>query len=158
MYSCMVPRYCSSCNLSWAMFLSSNGAYWSMNMRSKSGNVAGTSPHTSRWSIQHAALPPIKATLYWHACVVSLPIYEIWTAMNYHFNVDNHIFTWFEVPVSSLGSVYFTEMATCIARVFYSGSWDGLGASCYYFAGINIILCCIIAASYICTPLGAIFF
>ena len=48
MYSCMIPRYCSSCNLSRAMFLLSKGAYWSMNMCLKSGKIAGTSPYISR--------------------------------------------------------------------------------------------------------------
>ena len=81
MYSCTVPCYRSFCNLSRATFLSSKNAYWSMNMRSKSGNIAGTSPYTSRRSIQHAAVPPIKAILDWHACTVLLPVYGIRTAM-----------------------------------------------------------------------------
>ena len=64
MYFCMVPRYHNSRNLSWATFLSYKGAYWSMNMRSKSRDIVGTSPRIFRQSIQHVVLPPIKVMLF----------------------------------------------------------------------------------------------
>ena len=92
-----------------------------MNMRLKSGNDVGASPHTSRWPIQPVALPPIKAMLYLHTYVVSLPIYGIWTAMKYHFNTDNHALACVIVPVKGFGSSDFTNITTHAAGTFYSG-------------------------------------
>ena len=74
-----------------------------MNMRSNSGSFVAASPHTSSWSFQSAALPPIKLKLFQHAYTVSLPIIGIQIAMKYHFNADNHALTWVVAPVTSFG-------------------------------------------------------
>ena len=149
MYSCMVPCYRSSCSLSRAMFLSFKCIYWFMNVHSKSENVAGASLCTSKQFVQHAALPPIKATLYWHTCTVSLPIYGIQTATRYHLKVDSHALTYIVAPVNGFGSASFTDIATQIASSSYSGLWDGPGAFFCYVAGVVGISRCIIAASCI---------
>ena len=122
----MVPHYHSSCNLSRAMFLLSKGRYWSMNMHSKSGNVVGTSPRTSRRSIQQTALPPIKAMLYWHACMVSLPVYGIQTAIKYHLRADSwHAFAYVITPVNSFGSASFKDCYACSLKfLFWSLGWS----------------------------------
>ena len=59
--------------------------------------------------------------------------------------------------VNDLSSVSFKDIAIHIAGKSYSGLWDGLGASYCYFVGVIGISCCIMAASYIWTILGAIF-
>ena len=62
-----------------------------MNICSKSGNIVDTSIHAFNQSNQHAALPPIKPTLYYHTYTVSLPMYRIQTAIKYQIIADSHI-------------------------------------------------------------------
>ena len=157
MYSYTVPHYCSSCNLFQAILWSSKGAYWSMNMCSKSGSVASASSCTSRQSIQRYALPPIKKTLYWHACMMSLPVYGIRIAIKYCLRADSHALAYVVAPVNGFGSASFMDITTCVVWNSYSGIWDGPGTSYCYVASVASVSRCIMAASCIRTLLGVIF-
>ena len=74
-----------------------------------------------------------------------LPVYEIWTAMKYHFRADNHTFTRVVVAVNGFSAANLTDITTCVASTSYSFYQDGPGAFYSYTAGIASNPCCMIA-------------
>ena len=129
-----------------------------MNIRLKSGNIVGASLYTSNQSIQHAALPPIKATLYWHAYAGLLPINRIQIAMKYCIKAENHAFACIMAPMDVFYSACFVDITTDIAGTSYFSCWDSFGTSCCYSVGIVDISYCIMAISCIPTILRTILF
>ena len=119
----------------------------------KSGNAVSSSLYTSSQSIHYTAFPPIKATLYWYAYAVSLPVYRIQIAMKYYFNADNHACTYALVLVNGFGLANLIDITTLVVVTSYSCYQAGSRVSYSYSVDILAIPYCIVAVSCIYTLL-----